>query len=75
MKTKEELNTIMEEVECLNMKPSALNGEELARVSGGLVIAENFKCKFKYVVNIVDKAGLPASFDGQIISNEAIIMT
>ena len=36
MKTKEELNTLKEEVETLNRKLAELTDEELAQVSGGL---------------------------------------
>ena len=35
MKTKDELNTMKEEVETLNKKLSELSEEELAQVSGG----------------------------------------
>ena len=35
MKTKEELNTLKEEVETLNKKLAELTEEELAQVSGG----------------------------------------
>ena len=35
MKTKEELNTIKEEVEALNKKLAELTEEELSQVSGG----------------------------------------
>ena len=38
MKTKEELNTLKEEVEALNKKLAELNEEELAQVSGGFFV-------------------------------------
>ena len=37
MKSKEELNTIKEEVETLNEKLAELTPEEIAQVTGGLV--------------------------------------
>lgn len=37
IKTKEELNGLIEEVEALNIKLAELNGEELAQVCGGNV--------------------------------------
>ena len=38
MKTKEELNTLKEEVETLNKKLAELTEEELEQVSGGFVL-------------------------------------
>lgn len=42
MKTKEELNTLKEEVETLRMKLAELNEEELQQVTGG-VCTEKYK--------------------------------
>ena len=39
MKTKEELNAIIKEVEELNVKLSALSEEELSEVTGGVTIS------------------------------------
>ena len=38
MKTKEELNALKEEVETLNKKLHELTDEELAQVSGGVLV-------------------------------------
>ena len=38
MKTKEELNALKEEVETLNKKLAELTEEELAQVSGGMIV-------------------------------------
>ena len=40
MKTKEELNALKEEVETLNKKLHELTEEELAQVSGGIIVFE-----------------------------------
>ena len=41
MKTKEELKALKEEVETLNKKLAELTDEELAQVSGGVVLPVN----------------------------------
>ena len=48
MKTKEELNTLKEEVEALNKKLHELTDEELAKVAGGGVIYVNGQCLNMY---------------------------
>ena len=45
MKTKEELNDLKKEVETLNEKLAELTKEELAQVSGGMVIMCDDDCK------------------------------
>ena len=40
-KTKEELNELKEEVEKLDEKPHELTEEELAQVTGGVVVPQN----------------------------------
>ena len=48
MKTKEELNTLKEEVETLNRKLAELTEEELAQVSGGAVPGREYWLKDIY---------------------------
>ena len=43
MKSKEELNTIKEEVETLNEKLAELTPEEIAQVTGGVQLADTVK--------------------------------
>ena len=50
MKTKEELNTLRNEVEALNKKLAELNAEELEQVVGGLSKLPPFNPGEKYVM-------------------------
>ena len=54
MKSKEELNTLKEEVETLNKKLAELNEDELAQVSGGL----EYKIAFRPVGGFVSQPGI-----------------
>ena len=52
MKSKEELNTLKEEVETLNQKLAELTEEELAQVSGG--DGSEYKPRGRYMANVND---------------------
>lgn len=64
MKTKEELNTLREEVEALNARLTELSDEELKQVTGG------FKGKFKYVLGTWDALFGDDELKGKIIGRE-----
>ena len=44
MKSKEELNALKEEVESESKERQKLTDEELAQVSGGIILSATFKC-------------------------------
>ena len=50
MKTKEELNTLKEEVETLHKKLHELTEEELAQVSGGVELPDDGKTNVVFAI-------------------------
>ena len=70
MKTKEELNALKEEVETQNKKLHELTDEELAQVSGGVVLTEDTS------VSTLVPSGDHASMSGALSTpNDVIILS
>ena len=63
MKTKEELNTLRNEIDVLNKKLAELSEEELAQVTGGIGyrIPNNYDC-----------SGIVSTLQGDFIGNHAL---